>query len=328
MTTSVSSVVSHFPSAQDGFTTTLGSTISSGAATVPLNSVAGYTNSEVAVFIVDPADVNKKQTFTGIVDTSGVQLTNVIWTSGTNQQHTAGATVVDYATATHISMMTKGILVEHTQAGRHTMTSPKVITDISDTNGNELLKVTATASAVNELTLANAATGNNPTVTASGGDTNVGMNFVPKGTGKFQIGGNPVDHGAWASWTPTWTNLTVGNGTVTAKYAQVGKTIRARIHLVCGTTTSKSGEVSFTLPTTPLAEHYGHLVHPIGTALWQDFGTTTFGGAVYFNGATTATVRYYRSDTTQLETAVASAGSPMTFAANDSLGMEITYESA
>jgi hypothetical protein len=119
MSTTVTSVASHFPSAQNGFTTTLASTISSGAATVPLNSVAGYTNGQVAVFVVDPTDPVKKQTFTGIVDTSGVQLTSVVWTAGTNTSHSGGATIVDYATATHISMITKGLLVQHTQAGAH-----------------------------------------------------------------------------------------------------------------------------------------------------------------------------------------------------------------
>ena len=61
----------------------------------------------------------------------------------------------------------------------------KIVGDIIDTNGNELLKVTATASAVNELTLANAATGVAPTLTASGGDTNVGFKLVAKGTGEI-----------------------------------------------------------------------------------------------------------------------------------------------
>lgn len=117
MSTSVSSVVKHFPSAENGFTTTLASTISSGATTVPLNSVAGYDNGEVVVFIVDPTDASKKQAFTGTIDTAGVQVTNVVWTAGTNQTHTGGATVVDYATATHISMMTKGILVHADQDG-------------------------------------------------------------------------------------------------------------------------------------------------------------------------------------------------------------------
>ena len=117
MSTSVSSVVSHFPSAENGFTTTLASTVSAGATTVPLNSVAGFTNGEIVVFVVDPSNESKKQTFTGTIDTSGVQVTDVVWTAGTNVDHTAGATVVDYASATHISMMTKGILVHANQDG-------------------------------------------------------------------------------------------------------------------------------------------------------------------------------------------------------------------
>ena len=119
MSTSVSSVVSHFPSAENGFTTTTSGSVSSGAATVGLNSVAGYANGEIAVFVIDPSDASKKQTFTGTIDTGGVQVTGVVWTAGTNQTHSAGATVVDYATATHISMVSKGILVEHNQNGTH-----------------------------------------------------------------------------------------------------------------------------------------------------------------------------------------------------------------
>lgn len=59
----------------------------------------------------------------------------------------------------------------------------KIVGDVIDTNGNELLKVSATASAVNELTLANAATGNSPTLSATGDNTNIGINLTPKGTG-------------------------------------------------------------------------------------------------------------------------------------------------
>jgi len=61
--------------------------------------------------------------------------------------------------------------------------SLKLVGDVIDTNGNELLKVTATASAVNELTLANAATGGAPALSATGGDTNIGIALTPKGTG-------------------------------------------------------------------------------------------------------------------------------------------------
>jgi len=72
-----------------------------------------------------------------------------------------------------------------------TLTSPKIGTSILDTNGNELFLLTATGSAVNELTYANAATGNNPSFTASG-ETNVGINLVPKGSGTVQYNGSEI----------------------------------------------------------------------------------------------------------------------------------------
>jgi hypothetical protein len=72
-----------------------------------------------------------------------------------------------------------------------TLTSPKV-NEILDSNGNELLKFTTTASAVNELTLANAATGGKPALSATGGDTNIGIDILPKGTGVVNIDGAVV----------------------------------------------------------------------------------------------------------------------------------------
>lgn len=64
-----------------------------------------------------------------------------------------------------------------------------------DVNGNalgdgtlELLKFTETGSAVNEVTVANAATGNGPTISASGDDTNIYLNLSGKGTGRTCVG--------------------------------------------------------------------------------------------------------------------------------------------
>jgi len=63
-----------------------------------------------------------------------------------------------------------------------------------DVNGNaigdgtlELLKFSETGSAVNEFTIANASTGNNPVLSATGGDTNVGIEFTTKGTGTIKF---------------------------------------------------------------------------------------------------------------------------------------------
>lgn len=64
-----------------------------------------------------------------------------------------------------------------------TLTSPKVGTAVLDTSGNELVKVSPAASAVNEITIANASTSNPPSISATGDDTNINLSLVPKGTG-------------------------------------------------------------------------------------------------------------------------------------------------
>ena len=83
-----------------------------------------------------------------------------------------------------------------------TLTSPKIGTSILDTNGNELFLLTATGSAVNEITYANAATGNGPTFTASG-ETNVDININPKGSGTLKSGTAAVKiAGKETMWVP------------------------------------------------------------------------------------------------------------------------------
>lgn len=111
-------------------------------------------------------------------------------------------------------------------SGNLRATSPRFTTDISDSNGNEIFKITATGSAVNEITVANAATGGNPTLSATGGDTNVGIAFATKGTGKVQVtpgtggsstlqvnhsDGTPLFQIGGFSSTPTAATLYMGN---------------------------------------------------------------------------------------------------------------------
>ena len=68
-----------------------------------------------------------------------------------------------------------------------TLTAPKIGTSILDTGGNELFLLTATGSAVNELTYANAAALADPSFTATGGSTNIGITLVAKGSGVIQL---------------------------------------------------------------------------------------------------------------------------------------------
>lgn len=113
----VSAVTNLLLTANEGFTSTVGSTgVSSGGATVPLTNVSGLTNGSTFVGIVEPGLTNQ-QTFTGIVDTAGSQITSVVWTRGTNVAHAAGVTIVDYMTGTAINMITKALATHANQDG-------------------------------------------------------------------------------------------------------------------------------------------------------------------------------------------------------------------
>jgi len=68
-----------------------------------------------------------------------------------------------------------------------TITNPSISSRINDANGAEAIVFTATGSAVNELTIANAATGNAPSIIASGDDTNVDFHIEGKGNGAVRL---------------------------------------------------------------------------------------------------------------------------------------------
>jgi hypothetical protein len=134
--------------------------------------------------------------------TSGAYTVQFKYVSGSGDTFTFGATdkgdAILFATANDgtnpdiYQIATGDVTLTGTQTlTNKTLTSPKIGTSILDTNGNELFLLTATGSAVNELTYANAATGNNPSFTASG-ETNVGINLVPKGTGTVQYNGSEI----------------------------------------------------------------------------------------------------------------------------------------
>ena len=63
---------------------------------------------------------------------------------------------------------------------------------INDENDNEQIKFATTASAVNELSVTNAATGNAPDISATGGDSNIDLNINPKGIGRVTLGAGKI----------------------------------------------------------------------------------------------------------------------------------------
>jgi hypothetical protein len=69
-------------------------------------------------------------------------------------------------------------------------TRPRFITSIDDTNGNEVIGLISTGSAVNEISITNAGTGSHPTISSTGGDANPNININPKGSGIIATTGN------------------------------------------------------------------------------------------------------------------------------------------
>ena len=168
-----------------------------GTAQHSMIELTGTITGNITVTI--PLDVEKM--FYIRNSTSGAYTVEFKYVSGSGDSHTFSATdkgdAFLFATANDgtnpdiYKIATGDVTLTGTQTlTNKTLTSPKIGTSILDTSGNELFLLTATGSAVNELTYANAAAGNAPTFTASGGDSNISINLVPKGTGQIQINGN------------------------------------------------------------------------------------------------------------------------------------------
>jgi len=68
-----------------------------------------------------------------------------------------------------------------------TINTPKIGTSLNDAAGNEFIKFTTTGSAVNEITIANGASTTGPTLSATGGGTNLNIIMTPKGTGSVEL---------------------------------------------------------------------------------------------------------------------------------------------
>lgn len=166
--------------------------------------------------------------FNGKVSGAG-QVSEVEYVGGDpNRNYSAGATTRVYilVSAYRDNKFTDGILVQHDQDGTHKdITADSITTgpisatenidvvdgkSIRDGNDNELITFSQTASAVNEITVKNAATGNAPQIQATGGDTNIDLRMAPKGTGRVKKG---TSGGAIDTWEEL-ASVTLGsNGT-------------------------------------------------------------------------------------------------------------------
>jgi hypothetical protein len=162
--------------------------------TVPTGIEKTYilSNGTVGAFTVE----FKQAGGTGVTFGATDKSTKILFADGTN--------IVDTGTVSETGVQT---------LTNKTLTSPTIndpiINKINDTNGNEEIIFTTTASAVNELTIANAATGNSPVISATGGDTNVGLTLTPKGDlGRITLNGESKVFGIFEAVTVSTTFVT------------------------------------------------------------------------------------------------------------------------
>ena len=161
---------------------------------------------------------------------------------------------------------------------------------IADSNNNAVLTFNETASAVNEFTMTNNATGNNPILSATGGDTNIGIDLTTKGTGLIKFNdlayypeasltssSNAV---AWDSQAqPNAKHTTTENTTFSApSNATTGSFISLNIQYGGAHTIAFNTVFEFagsTAPTfTSVSGQSDHLVFRYNGTVWQEMGRT------------------------------------------------------
>lgn len=133
------------------------------------------------------------------------------------------------------------------------------------------------------------------------------------------------DNLSWQSWSITWTNLTEGNGTETASYIQIGKTVFARFLFTFGSTSAISGSVSLSLPVTSAT--YDALA-PVGSSQFFDASGANNFGPVFLSDASTANIKVWNAAGTYLAQTNISSTVPFTWATSDKLIGQFVYEAA
>ena len=136
--------------------------------------------------------------------------------------------------------------------------------------------------------------------------------------------------GAWSSYTPGWitdgagADPTLGNGTLTGAYVQIGKTVHFRIKFVRGSTsTNGSGAWAFSLPVAPHAD-YSANTSILVNGYAEDSGVA---GHNIGGGRMTSTASYFILHNGTTGNGY-SGTVPFTWSTSDYLNVSGTYEAA
>jgi hypothetical protein len=133
-----------------------------------------------------------------------------------------------------------------------------------------------------------------------------------------------TDQYPWTAYTPTLTNITLGNGTVIGRYQLVGKTVNLFFSLTLGSTTSFTAGIAVSLPVAPLYTNEYK-----GLASLNDNGVADY-PAFFYAGQSPAVLYITAANTagTYITTTPVNATTPFTWTTNDRFTLSLTYEAA
>lgn len=153
------------------------------------------------------------------------------------------------------------------------------------------------------------------------------IGFSTGGTLRLTLDTNTSGN-AWTAYTPTWTNLTIGNATQSAKYWRVGNLVVVKIDMTWGTTTSASSTILASLPFTATAVGSGTSAFTTcGVVnLHDSSGSVQWFFPVTFDSTTNVRIRH-QNGTTGVGANVTNT-SPVTWATSDEFHYVIVYEAA
>ena len=130
----------------------------------------------------------------------------------------------------------------------------------------------------------------------------------------------------WVAYTPTFTNMTIGNATIRFRYSQIGKIVVVQGDVVFGSTTSISGIPVISLPVTASS-----LTAPstqLGGAYAEDAGITGYPLMMRLNSSTSINVLAFGAAGTYVNSTPVASNVPFTWGTNDLFRFTITYEAA
>jgi hypothetical protein len=294
--------------------TTLDANYTINDTSITVVSTSNWPTATGIIFAIDVVDSNGEQVagtyneYEGVVS-SATSITSVDHHNGTDRNYSAGATTRVYipVSAERENRIVTWGTTQHKQDGTHANT---ITTDTINEN-----------TAANGITIDGLNIKDSKLTTA---DSVVTANYTDGSVLPEHLVTSSGTSWAWQTWAPTYANITVGGGTLVARYNIIGKTVFCEWNLLCNVgTTSVGSSITISLPVTAAARYANMDRHSVGLATAVDDTTKVWGGVAMIDNSTSVVAIRWDDGTGGLDTTI-----PFTEVTGDTFSATWTYEAA